>query len=1214
MKTKKHKQERGKLNSGLILIGILVLMLGLNSLNIHTAAAVTESKTFYFHSQPAQLAGSHILSTTAPTIANLQVTSITSISSPSFRHFHPGTANVQETFAQEPAHALPVDSSSWITDTPLNGTFQAGSWRFVVHKIDNIGGEFSKPHFNVYSSPSNTSLANAVFLFDVEGPDWWNNQDEQVSFATPQLGSFTFNGEYLVVQLFDHCIADCNGGKTLTVLEDGLTAATQTRVEATLFTQAEPPDTVPPVIAVLGLNPASVVQNTAYADAGATALDGVDGDVTSRIVVTGLPLDTATIGTKIVTYNVSDLSGNNASAQRTVEVVPDTVKPVITILGSSPATVEFGTAYSDAGATASDNVDGDLTASIVVTGTVNTSALGAYSVNYTVTDSSGNTASAARIVNVVDTTRPVLTVLGVNPVSVNVGEAYADAGATASDNVDGTIAVVADGLPISTEAAGTFTVMYTATDSSGNTATASRTVNVIAPDTTPPVITILGENPVTIPHSLTYTDAGATATDAVDGAVAVTAAGAVNTAAVGAYTITYTATDAAGNTATAERAVNVIALSSASTVTRSFSTPTPDACSDLTVTLTVSVTGADSFYVIDEQLPDGWAVVNPGTGNTQQAGHIKWAVISGAISTTHQYSVAVPCSASGPFQFSGEYGFNDLVMHQIAGQGRMDVTPADTAAPVITVTGENPADVARDSVYTDAGATALDDVDGPVPVTTSGAVDTATIGTYTITYTATDAAGNTATASRTVIVSPRLSTVSITPAAATVMVGSTQELTALAFDERGTAIALQPAMLWQSSNVSVAAVSAEGVVTALAPGIAAITASATKGTTTAANTSTITVMPVPVLTVVGVTPVAATLTTGQTMQLNAPPLDQNGAAFAGATVNWSSSNSAIAAVDNATGLVTAAGAGTATITASAASGNIIVLGTSAITVNAPPAPASSAGGGGGSSGGGGGTGSGVTGQGGGSSANSESSPLQSVLPGGEGKFSFQKFSTIAVYQIEAKLAGAASNPAITVSEAQLASNVPQPSTAATGKGKVYKYLSIVKSGIGDVSEATVSFTVSAAWLSENNIDPATVKLSRLVAGQWNTLPTKMIGSDGQFYRYDAVTPGFSIFAISGEPKQPAVTAALAAQNPEAPAPKAVPQAESKVQPQASMAAITGQAVTTGTGQPNPGVGAVIIAASVAAALIGAAVWRFRRAGLRSHRALFISGGRVLRLK
>lgn len=74
----------------------------------------------------------------------------------------------------------------------------------------------------------------------------------------------------------------------------------------------------------------------------------------------------------------------------------------------------------------------------------------------------------------------------------------------------------------------------------------------------------------------------------------------------------------------------------------------------------------------------------------------------------------------------------------------------DTTAPVIIINGSNPVTVDQDSLYTDAGATATDDRDGTVAVTTTGSVDTSTVGVYTITYQAKDNAGNTATSTRTV--------------------------------------------------------------------------------------------------------------------------------------------------------------------------------------------------------------------------------------------------------------------------------------------------------------------------------------------------------------------------------------------------------------------------------------------------------------------------------
>ena len=75
---------------------------------------------------------------------------------------------------------------------------------------------------------------------------------------------------------------------------------------------------------------------------------------------------------------------------------------------------------------------------------------------------------------------------------------------------------------------------------------------------------------------------------------------------------------------------------------------------------------------------------------------------------------------------------------------------SDTTSPTITINGSSSVDVVLNSTYTDAGATATDDVDGSVSVSTNNPVNTDSAGTYTVTYTASDAAGNSATATRTV--------------------------------------------------------------------------------------------------------------------------------------------------------------------------------------------------------------------------------------------------------------------------------------------------------------------------------------------------------------------------------------------------------------------------------------------------------------------------------
>ncbi len=77
-------------------------------------------------------------------------------------------------------------------------------------------------------------------------------------------------------------------------------------------------------------------------------------------------------------------------------------------------------------------------------------------------------------------------------------------------------------------------------------------------DEVPPVVTLNGNNPEYVQRGKTYTDAGATATDDIDGAVSVTSSGTVNTATVGTYSITYTAKDSEGNVGSATRAVHVV--------------------------------------------------------------------------------------------------------------------------------------------------------------------------------------------------------------------------------------------------------------------------------------------------------------------------------------------------------------------------------------------------------------------------------------------------------------------------------------------------------------------------------------------------------------------------------------------------------------------------------------------------------------------------------
>jgi hypothetical protein len=235
-----------------------------------------------------------------------------------------------------------------------------------------------------------------------------------------------------------------------------------------------------PVIALLGYNPETIEVGALYTDAGAIALDNYDGNLTSSIVVTGT-VDSGTVGSYTLRYNVTNSNSNAAiTVARTVHVV-DTIIPVITLLGNDPESIEVGATYTDAGATSLDNYDGDLTSSIIVTGTVDSDIVGSYTLRYNVSDANSNAAIiVTRMVNVVDTSIPVITLVGESAITVEVGGSYNDAGATAADDYDGdlTASIVVTGT-VDTNTVGEYTISYDVLDAGGNAATTvTRTVNV----------------------------------------------------------------------------------------------------------------------------------------------------------------------------------------------------------------------------------------------------------------------------------------------------------------------------------------------------------------------------------------------------------------------------------------------------------------------------------------------------------------------------------------------------------------------------------------------------------------------------------------------------------------------------------------------------------------------------------------------------------------
>ena len=248
------------------------------------------------------------------------------------------------------------------------------------------------------------------------------------------------------------------------------------------------PDTTPPVITLNGSATVNLNIGGTYTELGATATDNIDGDISGNIVIGGDTVNTNLAGTYIVTYNVSDAAGNAAAeVTRTVNVAADTTPPVISLIGNASISLELGQTYTEQGATATDNIDGDISANIVIGGdTVNTNLAGTYIVTYNVSDAAGNAATeVTRTVTVnPDTTPPVIVLNGSSPVNLTVGDTYTELGATATDNIDGDISgsIVIGGDTVNTSVAGTYIVTYNVSDTAGNAANqVNRTVNVSDP-------------------------------------------------------------------------------------------------------------------------------------------------------------------------------------------------------------------------------------------------------------------------------------------------------------------------------------------------------------------------------------------------------------------------------------------------------------------------------------------------------------------------------------------------------------------------------------------------------------------------------------------------------------------------------------------------------------------------------------------------------------
>src|SRR3989338_1416351 len=147
----------------------------------------------------------------------------------------------------------------------------------------------------------------------------------------------------------------------------------------------------------------------------------------------------------------------------------------------------------------------------------------------------------------------------------------------------------------------------------------------------------------------------------------------------------------------------------------------------------------------------------------------------------------------------------------------------------------------------------------------------------------------------------------------------------------------------------------------------------------------------------------------------------------------------------------------------------------------------------------------------------ESQTLPTVTPDAPAVFDFAK-PELPVQEVSVSVGSTASNVSVTVDvKAGKPSSVP----AAPAAGVVLNYLEFKAENLdqSNVKEARIKFKVSKADISSKNLNKATIALNRYASNAWSKLATTLAGEDSSSVFYEAVTPGFSVFAITGEEEE-----------------------------------------------------------------------------------------------
>jgi hypothetical protein len=574
----------------------------------------------------------------------------------------------------------------------------------------------------------------------------------------------------------------------------------RTTAETHVVTKADK-DTTAPVFGTIA--DVSLEQATPQGTAHTLAKPAVTDDRDPAPVVTSDAPAVFLPGETVVTWTATDASGNKATAFQKV-TVSDTKAPVVVapanvtaeFAGSDPALYAIGSATVSDAADAAPVLVNDLPASL---------ALGVTTITWTATDAAGNQAAAVQTLTLVDTTAPAIAA----PADVLLeqlnaaGTPWVLEAPAVTDAADAAVVISSDAPAVFP--AGVTVVTWTAKDASGNTSTVTQKVTV--KDSTAPAIQAPADLSAeqTSPEGAAVALGSAIAVDAVSAVVVSNDAPAIFPA--GVTVVTWTATDAAGNSAAATQKVTV--KDTVAPVIGALDALVLEQVSAAGTAATLSAPGvsdaADAAPVLTNDapaiFPAGVTVVN--WTAKDKAGNVSTASQTVTVRDTVAPTLSAPAdivaeqtSPQGAVVSLGAARASDVnpilvtnnapaifpagvtvvtwTATDAAGNSAtatQKVTVSDTTAPAFPVLADVNVEQTGPcgAVYT-LTKPAVSDAADPAPVVTSNAPATYRPGTTVVTWTAVDKAGNVSTATQKVIVRDTKAPVLIINACPSVMV------------------------------------------------------------------------------------------------------------------------------------------------------------------------------------------------------------------------------------------------------------------------------------------------------------------------------------------------------------------------------------------------------------------------------------------------------------